>query len=178
MPTPNLLSFGKVVLRPPEPSDLDLLYTWENDTSLWEISNTHAPFSRQVLARYLENAGRDLYEQKQVRLIIQEESGRAVGAADLFDIDLFHQRAGVGIMVHLREDRHLGYASDALKVLDLYALEGIGLRQLYAAVAEDNTPSLGLFQKAGYECTGIRKKWLHTLYGWKDEWFFQKILSG
>jgi len=53
----------------------------------------------------------------------------------------------------------------------------VGLRQLFASIAEDNTPSIDLFQKAGYDLTGIRKKWLNTLKGWKDEWFFQKILT-
>lgn len=177
MPKNNLLAFGKVILRAPEPSDLDLFYMWENDTSLWEYSDTRAPFSREVLAAYLENAGRDIYEQKQVRLIIQNREDRAVGATDLFDIDLFHQRAGIGIMIHLEDDRHLGYASDALTVLENYALEVVGLRQLYAAVSEDNSNSIGLFQKAGYDLTGIRKKWLNTMKGWKDEWFFQKILT-
>jgi diamine N-acetyltransferase len=173
----NLLAYGKVILRAPEPSDLDLLYEWENDTVLWEVSNTHAPFSRQVLSRYLENAGRDLYEQKQVRMIIQTREGKAVGAVDLFDIDLFHQRAGIGIMICPGKVRHQGFATDALRVLENYALECVGLRQLWAAVAEDNSNSIGLFSKAGYEHTGTRKKWINTLNGWKDEWFFQKILT-
>ncbi len=173
----NLLAYGNVKLRAAEPEDIDLLYEWENDASLWELSNTRIPFSRFVLARYLEESKQDLFEQRQVRLIIENTEGRPLGAADLYDMDLFHQRAGVGILIYLGEDRRQGYASDALKVLDQYALEVVGLRQLYASVAEDNTQSINLFQKAGYDITGIRKKWLNTVRGWKDEWFFQKILT-
>ncbi|HNZ69072.1 MAG: GNAT family N-acetyltransferase [Prolixibacteraceae bacterium] len=172
----DILAYGNVVLRALEPEDLDLLYEWENDSSLWELSNTKAPFSRHILASYLQNATPDIYEQKQVRLIIQSLQGKAVGAVDLFDIDLFHQRAGVGILIHKKEDRRHGYASDALKAFENYAQEIVGVRQLYANIAEDNSESIELFQKAGYHLTGIRKKWLNTLRGWKDEWFFQKIL--
>ena len=173
----NLLTYGNVKLRAPEPEDIDLLYEWENDVSLWELSNTRVPFSRFVLARYLEESRQDIFEQRQVRLIIENGEGKPVGAADLYDVDLFHQRAGIGILIHRKEDRRQGYASDTLKILDKYALEVVGLRQLFASIAEDNTQSVGLFQKAGYDLTGIRKKWLNTVRGWKDEWFFQKILT-
>jgi diamine N-acetyltransferase len=172
----NKMAFGQVVLRAVEPEDLDLIFEWENDTSLWELSNTHAPFSRFVLAQYLKDASRDVFEQKQIRLIIQAEDKRPVGALDLFDIDFFHQRAGIGILIHKTEDRRHGYASEALNALENYVTESLGIRQLFANISEDNSPSIELFQKAGFHLTGIKKKWLNTLSGWKDEWFFQKIL--
>ena len=106
-PTERLAS-GKITLRALEPEDLDLLYEWENNRELWEISNTRAPFSRFVLAQYLKDSARDVFEAKQVRLIIQAEGNKAVGAVDLYDIDLFHQHAGVGILIHNKEDRQHG----------------------------------------------------------------------
>jgi diamine N-acetyltransferase len=172
----NIMAYGQVILRAVEPEDIDLLFEWENDSSLWELSNTRAPFSKYVLAKYLKDASLDVFEQKQVRLIIQTEGDRPVGAVDIFDIDFFHQRAGVGILIHKTEDRHHGFASDALKVIENYVTDTLGIRQLYANISEDNTYSIQLFQKAGYNLTGIKKKWLNTLSGWKDEWFFQKIL--
>ncbi len=172
----NILAYGQVTLRAVEPEDLELLFEWENDSSLWEISNTRTPFSRFMLSQYLQEAMRDVYEQKQVRLIIMVEGNGPVGAVDLFDIDFYHQRAGVGILIHRTGDRHHGYASDALKALENYVTETLGIRQLYANISEDNTPSIQLFQKAGYSLTGIKKNWLNTLKGWKDEWFFQKML--
>jgi diamine N-acetyltransferase len=172
----NRIAFGRIELRAMEPEDLELLYDWENDTSLWELSNTRAPYSRFLLAQYLKDASGDVFEHKQVRLIIQTEEKKAVGAVDLFEIDLFHQRAGVGILIHKTEDRRHGYAIDTLKALENYASETLGVRQLYASISEDNHASIHLFEKAGYSLTGIKKKWLNTLKGWKDEWFFQKIL--
>ena len=38
-------------LRALEPSDLDVMYGWENDTDVWRVSGTLAPFSRHVLSR-------------------------------------------------------------------------------------------------------------------------------
>lgn len=173
----ELLSYGQIILRALEPEDLDLLYTWENDTSLWHVSDSHVPFSRHLLAQYLQNVSRDVYEQKQVRFIIQNTELRPLGAIDLFDFDPYHQRAGIGILIHREEDRRLGYALDALCVLENYATHALGIRQLYAGVSEDNTASINLFDKAGYRVTGIKKQWRRSSEEWKDEWFFQKIFG-
>jgi len=172
----NYLQQGKITLRPPEPGDLELLYLWENDMELWELSNTKAPFSRHLLAEYLKNAAKDIYETKQLRLIIENEAKRAVGAIDLFDFDPFHLRAGVGILIHNKGDRNQGYASGALAALSNYSLHVLGLKQLYANIAEDNAQSLRLFEKAGFRPAGRKEKWLKTPGGWKDELFLQKVL--
>ena len=75
-----MLENKTISLRAPEPGDLDLLYLWENDTSIWRISGTLAPFSRSVLKMYLDHAGKDIYEVKQLRLIIQLQEPGATTA--------------------------------------------------------------------------------------------------
>ena len=172
----NLLAYGKVILRAIEPDDIDLLYAWENDSSLWQVSNTRVPYSKHLLKQYIDSATRDIWEQKQVRLIIQDQEMVPVGAVDLFDFDPYHQRASVGILIHKTEDRHKGFAYDALMALENYAVHALGIRQLSANISEENTASINLFEKAGYKVTGIKKQWLRTLSGWKDEWFMQKLL--
>ena len=57
-------------LRALEPEDLDFLYEIENNESIWEVSNTQTPYSKWVLKQYLENAHQDIYEAKQLRLVI------------------------------------------------------------------------------------------------------------
>ena len=56
----NLLSNDKITLRAMEPSDIDLIYKWENDTSLWTVSDTVAPYSREALMLYIANCANDL----------------------------------------------------------------------------------------------------------------------
>ena len=41
----QLLSNDIITLRALEPTDLDTLYRWENDTTLWAVSDTVAPYS-------------------------------------------------------------------------------------------------------------------------------------
>ncbi|MBT3547278.1 MAG: GNAT family N-acetyltransferase, partial [Flavobacterium sp.] len=67
-----ILHGEKVRLRALEPEDLDFLFTTENNTAFWEVSNTQVPFSRFVLKQYLENSHQDIYEAKQLRLVVEE----------------------------------------------------------------------------------------------------------
>ncbi len=170
------IKYGKVSLRALEPEDIALLYQWENNMEIWELSNTQAPISRHILAQYLKESAKDIYEAKQLRLVIQDGNMDAVGAVDLFDFDPYHLRAGVGILVHKLSDRGKGYASDAVMALSGYAMNVLGLRQLYANISADNEASIRLFEKTGFEKTGTKKDWLKTLSGWKDEFLYQKVL--
>jgi diamine N-acetyltransferase len=154
------LRYGNISLRPLEPSDIELLYKWENDLDIWELSNTKTPFSRHILAQYLMEAAKDIYETKQLRLIIQNEALEAVGAVDLFDFEPYHMRAGVGILIHNKAHRKKGYASNALTALSIYAFEVLGLHQLFANITTDNTDSIKLFEKCGFSQTGCKKDWV------------------
>ncbi len=67
------LSSKKTTLRALEPEDLEFLYNIENNDFFWEISHTLTPFSNYILKQYLENAHLDIFEAKQLRLIIEEK---------------------------------------------------------------------------------------------------------
>ena len=41
-------------LRAVEPCDIDAMYAWENDTEVWGVSGTTAPYSREQLKRFVE----------------------------------------------------------------------------------------------------------------------------
>ena len=165
-----------VFLRALEPEDLEFLFALENDPGIWEISGTLTPYSRKVLRQYLEKAHRDIYGEKQLRLgICRQEDGARIGLIELFDVDPRHQRAGVGIVIAETDARNKGYGSQALELVCRYAFEVLQLHQLYAGVAADNAPSLRVFQKLGFEQTGVRRHWLRTANGYADEYFLQKF---
>ena len=100
-----------ITLRALEPSDVDLLYKWENDTSIWHLSNTLTPFSRFVLEQYLLNSEKDIFTNKQLRLMIDvieaAKKVKTIGSIDLFDFDPKNKRAGIGILI-IKEEREKG----------------------------------------------------------------------
>lgn len=162
-------------LRALEPDDLDFLYELENNADIWEISGTLTPYSRHVLKLYLDNAHRDIYEVKQLRLCICDKKDGAIGLIDLFDFDPKNHRAGIGIIVLKDENRNRGVGAEAIRLLTDYAFSTLGLRQLYANVIEGNNASVHLFKKLGFEEVGIKKDWIFSNGIYKDEILFQKL---
>ncbi|SHI95140.1 GNAT family N-acetyltransferase [Pseudozobellia thermophila] len=162
-------------LRALEPDDLDFLYELENNPEVWEISGTTAPYSRFLLKQYLENAHRDIYEVKQLRLCICDQDGTALGLVDLFEFDPKNRRAGLGIVVLDEERRNKGIGSEAVQVVLDYAFKVLDLRQVYANVLEENLRSIHLFKKLGFEQVGIKKDWILSEGNYKNEILFQKL---
>lgn len=167
---------GEISLRAPEPEDLDLLYSWENNNSYWVISNTFVPFSRFTLKRYLEDSHKSIFETGQVRfMIIHIADNKTIGTIDIFEYDSFHNRAGLGILIADEAYKRHGYASMALKCVIGYCFKTLQLHQLYCSILEDNCGSMELFSKQGFERSGIRKDWVKTPDGYLDEYLFQLI---
>ena len=166
-----------IYLRALELEDLDFVYKIENDETIWEISNTITPFSKYVITEYLANAHKDIFEVKQLRLVISNLNNKAIGMIDLFDFDFKNKRAGVGIMVKATEDRKKGYGSEALKLLTNYCKVHLDLHQLYCNISEDNEASLKLFQNQGFKIVGLKKDWNYIHGTFKNEYLLQNIIN-
>ncbi len=167
-----------ITLRALEPEDIELLYEWENNEEIWSVSHTITPFSKHILALYLQNSDKDLYESKQLRMMITTKNGKTVGAIDLFDFDPFHSRVGIGILIHKKEDRSKGFATTALNLMVHYCFEKLNLHQIYANILTDNEVSMKLFTKAGFELTGTKKEWIREEGKWVDEHLMQLLKKG
>lgn len=172
----NILESDIMRLRALEPEDIDILYKWENDTRLWKMSNTVAPFSKFILRRFIEDQKYDIYETKQFRMIIEaKRDGKAVGAIDLFDIDPTNRRAAVGILVYEDRDQGQGYASGALTAIIKYSFQVLGLNQIYCNILSNNLRSLNLFKSKGFTVVGLKVEWVRSTNGWLDEYMLQLI---
>lgn len=164
---------GNIKLRALEPEDLDFLFEMENDEDFWQISSTQAPFSKHLLTKYLANAHLDIYQAKQLRLVIDYQN-KPIGFIDLFDFNPQHQRAGIGILI-AKEYQNKGLGLQVLNLLISYAFNVLLLHQLYADIETDNTASIKLFEKANFKLVGIKKEWNFTKNGYKDEALYQLI---
>ncbi|MDO1511279.1 GNAT family N-acetyltransferase [Maribacter confluentis] len=164
-----------VYLRALEQKDLNFLYELENNTLVWEISGTVTPYSKDVLQLYLDNAHRDIYDVKQLRLVISNLEHKTIGLIDLFDFDPNHKRAGLGIVIHDEALRNKGVGAEAISLLCNYVFQVLGLRQVYANILEDNMASMHLFQKLGFIPVGVKKDWVRVGSTYKNEILLQKL---
>ena len=170
-----MLKGKKVSLRPIEPWDVDKILEWENNHKNWRVSNTLVPFSKELITQYI-NSAQDIYAVKQIRFIItQTDNLSPIGSLDLFEFSPRHQRAGVGILID-EEHRGKGYAAEALTLLEDYALNTVGIRNLFCNILEDNKESQSLFEKVGYVEVGRKINWFNDHIDWLDEIMYQKVL--
>ena len=167
---------GEIVnLRALELEDLEFLFQVENDEEFWEVSSTNTPYSKFILRQYLENAHKDIFEVKQLRLVITDKENSPLGFIDLFDFDPAHHRAALGIIIRNRVNRQKGFGLEAVRLVSKYAFSHLGLHQVYANVGTDNVSSRLLFEKAGFVKCAVKKDWIFKEGAYKDELLYQLI---
>ena len=164
-----------ISLRALEPEDLDFIYSVENTEDFWEVSSTLVPYSRFIIKKYIQNSHRDIYEVKQLRLMICKADGSSIGLVDIFDLEPKNNRAAIGILIVKEEDRGKGYGDEVLTIICKYCFTHLGLHQVYANVCSDNTKSKNLFERKGFEKVGVKKDWIFLNGKFKDEILYQYI---
>lgn len=173
----NSLSGKNITLRSPEPSDLDFLYLSENDTDIWDYGSTRAPLSRHQLWQYIDSYDGDIFSQRQLRMVIVENAtGQAVGAVDIYDFDARDSRGNVGIFI-TEDSRRKGYATEALDLIAVYARETLAMHQLAAWVSVDNAASIALFKRCGYKSKACLRSWIKRGRTYSDVLVFQLLFE-
>jgi len=168
-----MIKTDEIRLRAPEIKDVELLYLWENDKSLWHLSNTITPFSHFALEQYVLSADTDIFVAKQLRLMIVFDK-KTIGCIDLFDFDANNKRAGVGIIID-EKYRKKSLATKALTALIDYCFTILDLHQIYCNICENNKESLSLFEKLNFTIVGKKKEWIRKKEKWEDEFLLQLL---
>lgn len=172
----RILKGKRCFLRALEPTDIDFLYELENTESLWEVSDSQTPFSKYILQRFLANSDKDIYETKQLRLIISLNDHPVCGCIDLFEFDPKNKKVGVGIVV-LEKYQNQKIGTEALQLVCQYAFDYLNVHQLFAHISEDNIPSIQLFERENFEHTGTLKDWIFHKNRYKNVRVYQKMIQ-
>lgn len=145
-------------LRKIEPSDLPLLYRWENDSAQWADGQTHNPLSQADLRRYIQNSSGDIYRDGALTLIIRRGDA-AIGLVELGELDARNGRAEVGIYIE-SDERNKGVGAQTIKRLTEYAFRFLHLRLLVAKVRADNLAAQRIFEHNGFRCVATLPNWI------------------
>lgn len=171
----KLLKNNILQLRAPEPEDLEVLYSWENDTDVWIYGSAMSPYSKYILRQYIADAQTDIFEAKQLRFMIDlQKDNSTIGTIDLYDFDALNSRCGVGIYIDA-DYRRSGFAKQALILLQDYVFNFLNINQLYAHIPESNKASLELFKSAGFSVSGTLKEWIFSDNNYENAIIMQKL---
>lgn len=173
--TVTFLKNKHISLRALEKEDLPYLYRLENKESAREYGDSLMPHSKYVLKDFINNADKDIFVTKQLRLVIEHnKSCETIGMVDLFDFSPHHQRAGVGIWLD-EAYRKNGFATEALESLSTFAFDTLLINQLFCHINLENIASIKLFKNVGFSEIGTLKQWIRTKKGFCDVSVLQLI---
>ena len=168
-------NYPKVNLRAIEPEDLELLYRIENDVKLWNVGISNVPYSRYTLHDYIANTTGDIYVDRQVRMMIENEQRQVVGIVDIVNFDPSNRRAELGLLIE-QPFRRQGYAYSTMRRVVSYASSVLHLHQLFAYIDARNEPCLQLFRQMGC-CEDSRlADWLYDGQEYRDVVVMQLLL--
>jgi RimJ/RimL family protein N-acetyltransferase len=133
-----------LILRTATEQDEQRLLEWRNEAATRAASFTRGAISREDHQRWFRRKLAD----PDCRLLIAEESGRAVGQVRLDRLDRDVAEISIGLGPESR-GRRLG--RQALRLAAADAAKELGARRLVARVKPENAPSLAVFRAAGYK---------------------------
>lgn len=166
--TPRLEAPG-VVLRPLGVDDAHALFAAHGDAQTHRFWASPAHASEEETARYIEQT---LTLPGARAWAITEDGGEALGR-----IALFVLREGVGEIgiILRREAQGRGLAAKALKLVEAHAFGAMGLHRLAADIDPDNTSSISLFLRAGFQREGLLRGNWKTHLGIRDSVIMGKL---
>ena len=143
-----MLEDNNISLRLLEESDLDFLYSIENDPLNKQYNEDFQYFSKDTLKKYIKNSTAGIEIFGQLRFVISLEN-KPIGLIDLFEYNSLLKQAGIGIFI-LDCFRNQQYGYKALNLLISYSWNNLDLLFLFANIKKDNMESLNLFTKSGF----------------------------
>jgi RimJ/RimL family protein N-acetyltransferase len=161
MSPPTLTSAG-LVLRPLTLDDSEALFAAHSDAKAHHYWSSPAHASVAETRRYIEDT---LAIPNAHVWAITESGAEALGR-----IALFAQREGVGeIGIIMRPDATgRGLASKAVNLVCEHGFSALGLHRIAADVDPDNSASLSLFLRAGFQREGLLRGNWKTHIGIRD----------
>ncbi len=147
----------KVVLRPIEQEDIEMLRELTNDPEFEKmIVGWSFPVSKKNQEEWFANAKNGL---SRLRYIIETEEDGAVGMIGLRDIDWKNGSAyGLGMRIAKKDIRTRGLATDAWMTLMRYAFNELRLNRINGSALAYNKASLRVCEKVGFKVEGTQRQ--------------------
>ncbi|RGS81320.1 GNAT family N-acetyltransferase [Coprococcus sp. AF21-14LB] len=143
----------KVNLRPIEKRDLEKLNQWKNDKDVYQfLGGGYQPISIDQQEQWMNNLIDLTGDNK--RFIITDKDQVAVGMVGLYGINWIHRTCEIGLYIGDKNVQKRGYASEAYRLLEKYAIEYLNLRKINLKVVSANTAAIFLWEKLGFEKIG------------------------
>lgn len=171
---PNLDGL-KVSLRPITINDTELVVKWRNNPSVKCNFVFQEEFTYEMHEKWLNTKVK--YGEVVQYIIIDKDTGNAVGSVYFRDIDGKNQSAEFGIFIGEDSIRGKGLGSEATKIFTNFGFDYLKLHRIMLRVFSDNLQAQKAYQNAGFNVEGIFKDMIRQNNKYRDMTFMAIINS-
>jgi RimJ/RimL family protein N-acetyltransferase len=144
---------GDVILRRPEPSDLEALYQQKNDPEIAGLLGGFTTgYSRQDIKDWIE------YHRQQkdevIWAIVCRTDGTCLGHVGLYQIDFRVRSAEFAILIGDHTAWNQGIGTNCTKSVIEYGFGELNLNRIHLSVLSSNERAIRLYQKLGFREEG------------------------
>ncbi len=165
----------RVLLRALEQRDLDPIWEAYKDFDLELITSGDLPpvSDRQVHAFWGQRIDAPAPEMRYFviePLPGQPFAGQFAGLCNLHDIDMRNRHAELALWLAARDQRGLGFGTDAIETLLPYAFEVVRLDKVHLGVYDFNEGGMRSYERVGFRYEGRLRQQIYYAGRYWDEW--------
>lgn len=151
------LKLGEVVLRRPEPRDIEALLVQKNDPEIaLQLGGFHAGYSRADLVEWIERH-RSLKDEV-LWVIAAAGDDTCLGHVGLYQIDQRVRTAEFAIMIGERKAQGRGLGRAVTRAVLEFGFAMLNLNRISLSLLSNNTRALRLYESLGFRHEGTLRQ--------------------
>ena len=154
-----MLAGEKIILRPLKIEDLEKTHEWRNNLELIKLTQgVRFPKTTEMDRDWFNQALNDKSNRNIYFGIDEIETGDFIGIIQLNNIDYISGTANWGFMIGETINQSKGIGTEFSTLILNYTFNNLNLRKITSYVVENNSISIRLFRKLGFNEEGILRK--------------------
>lgn len=147
---------SRVILRPIEKSDTDLIVAWRNDPLVRRNYIFQQPFTREMHLKWMDEV---VATGKAAQFVIVERaSNTPIGSTYIRDIDPTHKKGDFGVYIGEGAFRGKGLAGEVTQLMLDFSFTQLDLNKVTLKVLADNIAAIKNDERAGFVREGCLRK--------------------
>lgn len=164
-----MIEFGKVIIRPVERDDLELIQKWYNDDEVMHWASGARP-DMMVSMDFLEEVWfEESFTDYLVRMMIETKDGKPIGIIGFRGLDQQERRCRMLIFIGEKDFWGKGYGTDAIKGFLRFLFKRWNLNRVEADTWDGNQRAVEAYKKCGFKEEGRLRKARYVDGEYKDE---------
>lgn len=164
----------RVRLRANERGDLVKFHEWVNDPEVTRNLALILPMSMADEEKWIE-AQRTPAEKPLSIEIRKGKAWKLIGNCGVFDIEMIHRSAELGIMIGDRAEWNKGYGAETMTLLLRHCFGTLNLHRAFLRVYADNVRAVRSYEKAGFVLEGRLREAVYK-HGRYDDVLLMSVL--